>query len=162
MELIYWYLNNGVYTLVSLQQFKKAYLYPIVIKEYASIMAYINRTGVPNAIFDMYLKQLGYAELKVILIIIRQTYGWVDRKTSTHKQRDWISRAFFVKKTGLSKRAVSKAIAQLVDMNLIVVTSCDGTFLMTPEHRKRTNRLYFSCNVPSQTSYQNSIKAVPN
>jgi len=54
-------------------------------------MAYINRTGVPNQVFDIHLQHLGYAELKILLVIIRQTYGWRDKKTKSHKERDWIS-----------------------------------------------------------------------
>jgi len=44
-------------------------------------MGYIYFTNVPNIIFDTHLKDLGYAELKILLVIIRQTYGWKDKHT---------------------------------------------------------------------------------
>ena len=123
-------------------------------------MAYINRTGVPNAVFDIHLPFLGYAELKVLLVIIRQTYGWRDKKSkSSHKQRDWISRQFFVKKTGLSKRAVSKAIAQLQQKNLIIITAHNQRVLSTADCRKKQTKLYFSTNFHN-TSKHNDTKAV--
>ena len=122
-------------------------------------MAYINRTGVPNAVFDIHLPHLGYAELKVLLIIIRQTYGWRDKETRSHKERDWISRQFFVKKTGLSKRAVSKAIAQLQVKNLIIITDSKGSSLNSANCRKKQTKLYFSSHFP-QSSDLRSTKAV--
>ncbi|WP_299676162.1 replication protein [uncultured Dokdonia sp.] len=122
-------------------------------------MAYINRTGVPNEVFDIHLQHLGYAELKVLLVIIRQTYGWVDKQTGSHKSRDWISRQFFVKKTGLSKRAVSKAIAGLQGKNLIVITDSKGSSLNSANCRKKLTKLYFSAHFPQSSDFR-SIKAV--
>jgi len=122
-------------------------------------MAYINRTGVPNQVFDIHLQHLGYAELKILLVIIRQTYGWRDKKTKSHKERDWISRQFFVKKTGLSKRAVSKAIAQLQEKNLIIITDSKGSSLSSANCRKKRTKLYFSSHFP-QSSEGNDTKAV--
>ncbi len=84
-------------------------------------MSYIYHTNVPNNLFDTYLKNLGYAELKVLLVVIRQTYGWKDKRTGTYKHGDWISQQFFVRKTGLSNRAVSTAISKLIYKRLIEV-----------------------------------------
>ena len=122
-------------------------------------MTYFPFTNVPNVVFDSHLKHLGYAELKVLLVIIRQTYGWKAKNSKGHKERDWISRTFFVKKTGLSKRAVSKAIADLLEKQLIVVTAENGRPLSTPESRRHRAKLYFSCNL-AKTSYLNSTKPV--
>ena len=48
-------------------------------------------TPVPNAVFDEHLKELKAAELKVLLIIIRQTLGWEDKSSrSQRKECDWI------------------------------------------------------------------------
>ena len=95
--------------------YKSAYLYPFPVPYYDTYMGYIYRTNVPNMVFDVHLKDLGYAELKVLLVVIRQTYGWKDPKTNSYKRWDWISQRFFVKKTGLSQRSVSTAISRLVE-----------------------------------------------
>ena len=42
--------------------------------------------------FDVHLKELKQAELKVLLIVIRQTLGWADRRGMLgRKEMDWIS-----------------------------------------------------------------------
>lgn len=108
-------------------------------------MAYLYFTNVPNIVFDTHLKQLGYAELKILLVIIRQTYGWVDKRTGKHKNCDWVSQQFFVRKTGLSGRSVSTAITQLISKHLIKVTSKKGKVLISKNQRRRESKLYFSC-----------------
>ena len=59
-------------------------------------MNYTNITYVPNYIFDSFLPVLTLAELKVYLIIVRQTNGWVNKATGTRKQSDRISRSQFM------------------------------------------------------------------
>jgi phage replication O-like protein O len=108
-------------------------------------MSYKPFTNVPNTIFDTYLKDLGYAELKVLLIIIRQTYGWKNKHTGTHKHWDWISQQFFVRKTGLSNRAVSTAISKLVYKDLIKVKNKQGRLVYQQKERQRASKLYYSC-----------------
>lgn len=122
-------------------------------------MAYIQHTNVPNSVFDSYLSSLGYAELKVLLVIIRQTYGWKSKHGKGYKKRDWISRAFFVKKTGLSKRAVSKAIADLSYKQLITITNERGRVLHSTIQRKHSDKLYFSCSFSAGSDFK-STKAV--
>ena len=39
-------------------------------------MEYQKTTHVPNELFDTYLPKLSFSELKILLYIIRQTYGW--------------------------------------------------------------------------------------
>ena len=104
---------------------------------YTKYMSYIYRTNVPNTVFDTYLKDLGYAEVKVLLVVIRQTYGWKDPRTDSHKQWDWISQQFFVKKTGLSQRAVSTAITTLIEKRLILVKNAKGKVLLEAAERQR-------------------------
>jgi hypothetical protein len=122
-------------------------------------MPYISRTHIPNILFDTHLKNLGYAELKVLLVIIRQTYGWKDKSTGTHKKHDWISQQFFVRKTGLSARTVSSAISHLLSKNLILITNKKGKRLDTTQERRRASKLYFSCNL-EPTSELTSTKAM--
>ena len=110
-------------------------------------MSYYYKTLVPNSLFDLHLKNLSLAELKVILVIIRQTYGWLDKRTRKPKQWDWISRQFFVKKTNLSLRAVSEAIAKLHRKNLIDIKNEKGILIYTSSERRRAYKLYYRANL---------------
>jgi len=101
-------------------------------------------THVPNIIMDHYLKELKLAELKVLLVVIRQTLGWEDKKTkSTRKEIDWISSSQLAFKTGCSKRAINEAIQGLIEKNLINVYSFSGDFLDAPEKRRGQQKLFF-------------------
>jgi hypothetical protein len=112
----------------------------------------ISTTPVPNTLFDTYLKELKLAELKVLLIITRQTLGWEDKKTkSERKELDWISGSQLTIKTGCSKRAINSAIEVLVQKNLINVMSASGAYLDTPEKRRGQQKLFY-CLSPSVLS----------
>jgi|WetSurMetagenome_2_1015567.scaffolds.fasta_scaffold1039131_1 hypothetical protein len=104
----------------------------------------INTTPVPNAVFDKHLKELKLAELKVLLIIIRQTLGWEDKRTkSERKELDWISNNQLALKTGSSKRAINDAIQVLTKKNLIDVLSQSGDLLDSPDKRKGQQKLFY-------------------
>jgi hypothetical protein len=70
-------------------------------------MIYKQTTLVPNIFFDQLLPTLTEAEIKLLLVIIRQTYGWIDSRTGKRKQRNRISRKQFVVKTGSWNGAIS-------------------------------------------------------
>src|SRR3990167_2667546 len=64
-----------------------------------------NTTQTPNDLFDVLMRDLGHAELKVLLWIVRQTYGW---------RRSWSDQGYTtiaatMAATGLSNRAVIDA-----------------------------------------------------
>lgn len=99
-------------------------------------------TPVPNAVFE-YIPSLSEAELKLYLIILRQTIGFKDKKTQQRKIYDWISASQFQRKTGLSRRAVGSAIHSLSFRNLILVADEHGRVLHTPKDRKGKLRLYY-------------------
>lgn len=104
----------------------------------------INTTPVPNAVFDAHLKSLKLAELKVLLIIIRHTLGWEDKRTkSERKELDWISNSQLALKTGCSLRAINEAIQSLVGQKLIEVLSYGGEILDTPEKRRGQQKLFY-------------------
>lgn len=104
----------------------------------------IKTTPVPNVMLDRYLKELKLAELKVLLIIIRQTLGWEDKRTkSERKELDWISNNQLVLKTGSSHRAINDAISSLIQKNLIVVLSESGNFLDTSDKRRGQAKLFY-------------------
>jgi len=101
-------------------------------------------TPVPNVVFDLYMKELKVAELKVLMVIIRQTSGWSDMHTkSKRKERDWISGSQLALKTGCSKRAINSAIEVLVLKNLINVFSESGAFLDTAVKRRGQQKLFY-------------------
>ncbi len=72
-----------------------------------------NYTQCPNVIFDYWLPILGFAELKIFMVIIRKTFGW-------HKIKDRISLSQLQKLTGISgKHHILKAIQDLEERKLI-------------------------------------------
>lgn len=105
-------------------------------------MSYYPYTNVPNSFFSL-LPQLGYAELKVLLVIIRQTYGFVDPNTKRAKQFDWISGRLFVKKAGLSQRSVSEALSKLLKQELICIKNEKGKLLTTTGGRIHAYKCYY-------------------
>ena len=100
-------------------------------------MSLKNTTPVSNDILDQLLPHLSMAELKVFLVITRQTHGW-------HKKRDWISQSQFIQKTGLSRQTISQTLATLQHHKLIVITNRVGVELGTPRSRKGKSRLYYA------------------
>lgn len=123
-------------------------------------MDYKYTTHVPNELFDKHLPHLSYAELKLLLIIIRQTQGWVDTKTGKRKVRDRISRTMFMNKTSLSRRVISHTIQSLVTKELITVTNYTGNELAFPEERKG-QFLYYSLYSPPQGHLETPARALP-
>jgi hypothetical protein len=104
-------------------------------------------TPVPNVIFDIYLKELNSSELKVLLVVIRQTLGWVDRRgLYGRKDSDWISGSQLMLKTGSSKRAISSAIDSLVKKRIIEVIDYRGYILNNPESRQGKTKLFYRLN----------------
>lgn len=106
-------------------------------------MPYYYETRISNMLFDTYLPQLSESELKVLLIIIRQTLGWVDPISKKPKEWDWISKVFFVKKTGLSKRSVGTAIASLILKKIILVKNEHNIIANNPVTRRRATKLFY-------------------
>lgn len=70
-----------------------------------------NHTQVPNALFDL-MPSMGEAELKVVLVICRQTFGW-------HRKEDELSLAQLRSMTGLSRTSVIKGIDEGMARGLI-------------------------------------------
>jgi hypothetical protein len=87
----------------------------------AIYMIYQQSTQVPNVVFDKLLATLTFGEFKVLMVIIRQTYGWIDQRTGKRKTRDRISHGQFMQKTELSRRMVSKTVNSLLSKGLICV-----------------------------------------
>jgi len=119
---------------------------------------------VPIRLVDTVMPHLKDTELRVMLVVLRQTWGWkMDRtnvekteagqqartsKQTTTKQatkrRDWLSHHQLCRRTGRGSDAVSAAVASLTASGLIIVEDAGGKFLTTPEERRRClGRLYF-------------------
>ena len=102
-------------------------------------------TPVPNVIFDRFLQDLNSVELKVLLVIIRQTLGWADRRGMFgRKEADWISGSQLREKTGSSDRSITSAVSALVRRQLIEVHNDKGYELYSARARQGKPRLYYS------------------
>jgi len=95
-----------------------------------------NSTQVPNVILDEIIPNLKDVELRVLLVIVRQTLGWIeDLETGRRKQEDWITIGYLMAKTGRASNHISKAITKLTELGLIEVRSESGELLNTPKKR---------------------------
>jgi hypothetical protein len=119
-------------------------------------------TPVPNLFFDKYLNKLKSIELKVLLVVIRQTLGWADRRGMFgRKEIDWISGSQLKQKTGGSKRAITSATDVLVKKNLIEILDEKGNILDNPEKRQGKTRLYYRLAPGIYTSVENVGEIMP-
>ncbi len=66
----------------------------------------------PNDLVDHWLPQLGEAEVKVLLVVFRKTFGW-------HKEKDQISLSQFQTLTGLNRTNTCRAINSLIDKGIL-------------------------------------------
>jgi phage replication O-like protein O len=94
-------------------------------------------TAIPNEILDVLLPHLKPSELKVLLVIIRKTYGW-------HKRKDWISINQFVSMTGLSSKSVSSSLQTLEEQHVVLPTDAKGSRVTAIN--QTPNKLYFEYN----------------
>jgi hypothetical protein len=119
-------------------------------------------TPVPNVFFDIYLKELKQAELKVLLVVIRQTLGWADRRGMLgRKETDWISGSQLQHKTGNSKRAITAATDILVKKNLIEILDVNGTILDHPEKRQGKTKLFYRLAYPVHYPVEKPVNSAP-
>ena len=107
-------------------------------------MNYKQTTQVPNTLFDL-IPKLKPSYVLILLVVIRQTYGWYDSTTKKRKVRDWISYQQFRKKTGLSTKTIATAINYLVEHNLLLLTDKNGRKLSTPNLRQGKVRIFYQC-----------------
>lgn len=93
---------------------------------------------------DEWLPIMTGAEIKVIMVIARQTYGW-------HKESEWISYSQFTSKTGLNQDSISTALKNLKINGYIEVYDKEGKKLLEKPLSGR-RQLYYRIN------YKNSEK----
>ena len=71
-----------------------------------------NYTQAPNVFFDEMIAQMGEAELRVALVIMRETFGW-------HRQSKLMSLSYLMKATGMSKQGVLNGITDGIARGII-------------------------------------------
>lgn len=101
-----------------------------------------NYTQTPNEFFDDIAKTLKEGELRVLLVIMRQTFGW------GNKAWDRISITQLMDKTGMQRWAVVKSTKSLVEKGLITKHK---------EGRKGEEQSWYSLVVESPSEFQNPI-----
>ena len=107
-------------------------------------------TPVPIALIDRVMPTLRDTELRVLLVVVRQTLGWqVGKDPSLRKERDWLTQSQLMRRTGRASGAVARAVDALVRRGLIDVMDGAERLLMTPAERRRClGRLYYRLHRP--------------
>lgn len=107
-------------------------------------LLYPNTTQVPNLILDTIMWEIPPTAVRVLLVIVRHTLGWVeDPITGRRKERDWISVSQFEKFTGKKDRSISSALTLLVnELGLVEAFDEKGDKLMTAADRKHKKVFY--------------------
>ena len=113
-------------------------------------------TQVPNILFDTHLPNLTESELKILLVIIRQTNGWIDKCTGKRKTKDRITQSQFRVKTGLSKRIISKTLKMLSDKNFISIYDRKHNLVKNAIDRRGKSILLYSLNPMHFTTTTNA------
>ena len=102
-------------------------------------------TPVPNELLDRTMPELRDTELRVLLVVVRQTLGWQDGfDPKQRKERDWLTQSQLMRRTGRASEAVARAVDGLVRLGLIDVLDRSGSLLPSPaERRRHLGRLYY-------------------
>ena len=102
-------------------------------------------TPVPNDLLDRVMPMLRDTELRVLLVVVRQTLGWQSGiNPARRKARDWLTQSQLMRRTGRASGAVSHAVDALVQAGLIIVTDRSGKPLKAADERRRhLGHLYY-------------------
>lgn len=109
-----------------------------------------NTTQVPNILLDEWMPRLSDVELRLLLIVVRQTLGWIeDPEKKTRKTEDWISGSQLVAKSGRSRKHISKGMKALIeDHQLVIAVDSKGRLLDTADKRKaKFGKIFYRLNV---------------
>lgn len=100
--------------------------------------------SIPHQVFDQVLPTLKDTELRVLLIVLRQTLGWHGNGPNGSKAADWLSHSQLRERTGRASEAVSSAVDVLVRRGLIEVADATGCAIPTSAQRRaHQGRLYY-------------------
>lgn len=106
-------------------------------------MNYKRTTQLPNEIIDIHLQSLTESMLKILLVVIRQTIGYVTKK-GRRKPTDWITINYFHKRTGLTRKTITKALTNLITQNLIIALDTKKRELKTAKERQGKKYIYYA------------------
>lgn len=106
-------------------------------------MYYKRTTQLPNDIVDIHLRDLTESMLKILLVVIRQTIGYVTKK-GRRKPTDWITIGYFEKRTGLTRKTITKALTNLIAKNLIIALDTKKQELKTAKQRQGKKYIYYA------------------
>lgn len=96
-------------------------------------------TPLLGGLLDDLMPTLKDTELRVLLIVLRETLG-----RHPVKEADWLSHRQLRARTGRASEAVSSAVDRLVRRGLIAVSDRTGRMTPTPADRRRCRgRLYY-------------------
>jgi len=120
-------------------------------------------TPVPNDLLDRVMPTLRDTELRVLLVVVRQTLGWmVGADPARRKDRDWLTQSQLRQRTGRASEAVSHAVDTLVQAGLINVTDRRGIPKKTTDERRRhLGHLYYQLG-PGARAVDNGHGTVDN
>ena len=107
-------------------------------------MNYKYTTQLPNEIVDQYLLHLNQSEIKCLLVIIRQTLGFIDKKTKKRKLKAWITISFFERRSRLSRKSIALALQGLIEKQLIVALDYTNCELTLPKQRRGKRKIYYA------------------
>lgn len=110
-------------------------------------------TPVPAFLIDKVMPQLRDTEMRVLLVVVRQTLGWqVGKDPLLRKERDWLTQSQLMRRTGRASGAVARAVDALVRYGLIDVLDDAERLLHTPaERRRHLGRLYYRLHLTEST-----------
>ena len=92
-----------------------------------------NLTPLPSVLLDYWMPRLKDTELRVLLLVARQTFG------RAGKNADWLAHSQLKARTGRASEAISAAIDALVRSGLLEVFTTEGRALASP-HERQTHR----------------------
>ena len=98
---------------------------------------------VPIAVLDSLMPRLKDTELRLLLVVVRQTIGWVD-PLGGRKNWDWLTHSQLRRRTGRSSSALSRAIHRLASRGIILVSDHRYQLKLSQNERRRSERLLFS------------------
>ena len=115
-----------------------------------------NFTQIPNEFFEIAM-DLKESELKIMLVIFRQTYGWIkeinDKGEPVYKIQDYISLSQFEDKTNLSRRSITNALKSLREKGFIVRTEEYNPRKGKPADAYAIKQVNNPCNDSEKDSY---------
>ncbi len=96
----------------------------------------MKHTQIPNNLFNGEMKKMRDTELRIVLIVMRKTLGWIESPgTKKRKKEDWIAFGQLTKFSGRTRKAISAAIDTCVKNKWIEARNKKGDILDTPQKR---------------------------